>query len=135
MAMAALVSVIFACGGETSAPGDSGPVGSWQLESVAGKPLPFVYSAGVAAGVAYKSEYLSVTLTMYSDGKYLIAGRERETHGATSTLSNFQETGRWSIATKSLALTSDEDGSTTTGTINGNTMTITTSLGPMLFKR
>jgi hypothetical protein len=134
-ALIASLGMLGGCSDSSSGPGTPDPVGAWTLATVDGKSMPFTYSSGQISGKSYKNEFLAVRLTLYSDGKYLILTSERETIGGVVTTSSYEETGRWSIAKTSVVVTADEDGSSATGTIAGDVLTLDTGFGTMVFRR
>jgi hypothetical protein len=123
---------LVACSGDSTGTGSSNPVSIWELQTVRGQSLPVTVS--VSGGV--KVEVTKETLTMYSDTKFILKETARITSGGTVTSDSGQSTGHWSQANTSLAFTSDDDGSVTTGTIVGNVLTLDVgSYGLFVYRR
>jgi hypothetical protein len=120
-ALIALAAVaLLGCGGDSTGPVAS-PVGTWNLESVGGAPLP--YTVLFVANPLHKLEILSDVFEARADGTYTETFTQRETDGTTVTTTSDGDTGTWVQHNASLTLTSS-DQSTTSAAISGNTITV-----------
>lgn len=120
LAVLALVSAV-ACGGSDtpSAPIQSTAVGRWTLSTVNGAALPFTTSGSGAN----KTELISLTASVETGGKWSAAITSRTTTNGQQSTQSGTNAGTWSLTGTSLEFRSTNDGSVTTGSVNGNTLT------------
>ena len=121
IALAAHVSVFSACGSsEVSAPAVVSVTGTWNLSSVNGKPLPFIFQAADP-----KLELLSKQYVIGSGGSFSYSYSVRATDDdGTVTTSNRTDTGTETLADNVVTLHHNADGATLTASVAGGTMTI-----------
>ena len=111
---------------DSSGPGDTDPVGTWNLVYVNDSRLPFTLDE--VAG-SYRLELLSDQLVIVSNGTFTGATRYRETEGTIVTTSTDLTNGTWTEAhspihfddpARDVVTLTYSDGSVWTGDIGGN---------------
>jgi hypothetical protein len=109
------------CGGDSTGPNAS-VVGTWNLQTVNGSPLPYtaIFTAGPPV---YRLELVSDTFVAASNGTYTEAFTSRETDGTTVTTTTENDTGTWTQNNGSVTITSS-DGTVTSASVSGNTITL-----------
>lgn len=116
-------------GGGTTNPQSSSPVGTWNLVTANGAPLPFAFQS---AGVKY--EVMSDQYVLLPDGTFTEAYQLRDTDGTIVGLENFTDAGTYSVKDGVLSMRYD-DGFPLTGTFSGNTVTLTQLGAAMVYNR
>ncbi|MFL5502173.1 MAG: lipocalin family protein [Gemmatimonadaceae bacterium] len=112
---------VIGCGGDSTGPAGS-VAGTWNLQTVNGSPLP--YTAVFLAGPpVYRLEIISDTFVAAGDGTYTEALTTRETNGTTVTTTTENDHGTWTQNNNSVTVTAS-DGTVSTASISGNTITI-----------
>lgn len=118
MALAA-VSLLGCGGGDSTGPGGTNVVGTWNLTTVNSSGLPFTLAE--VAG-SYKLEVLADQFTFNANGTWSGTATFRETDNGTVTTTTEPDNGTWSQAGSNVTKTYS-DGSTATATISGNRIT------------
>ena len=111
---------LLACG-DSSGPGFSSAVGTWNLVSVNGNSnFPVTVLQLVTT---YKFEIVSATFVAASNGTYTGSATTRETDNGTVTTTTEPASGTWSQTGNSVTVT-DSDGTASAATISGNNLTL-----------
>ena len=116
--------------GDTTNPKSSSPVGTWNLVTADGAPLPFAFQSG---GVKY--EILSDQYVLLPDGTFNEAYQLRDTDGTIVGLENLTDTGTWKVSGTVFVITYADNGVAATGTFAGDTVTLTQLGALMVYKR
>jgi hypothetical protein len=117
-------------GGGTTNPQSSSPVGTWNLVTANGAPLPFAFQS---AGVKY--EVMSDQYVLLPDGTFTEAYQLRDTDGPIIGLENLTDTGTWKLTGTVFVITYADNGATASGTFSGNTVTLTQLGALMIYNR
>jgi hypothetical protein len=117
-----VLSVLAACGGDSSTSASASVVGTWNLTSVNGAALPFIASAANP-----KVEVLSDQYVITSSGTFTETTTLRVTQGTAVTTQTSPESGTYTTSGTAVNLKYASDGSTETGTFSGNTLTFSSS--------
>jgi hypothetical protein len=107
-------------GGDSTSPGTARIAGSYALQTVTGGPVPFV----VLQIGSDKIEVLSETVNLSDGGTFTQQGSLRITENGVVSMESFAEAGVYTRNDTALNLVFSSDGSTGTGTISGNTITV-----------
>jgi hypothetical protein len=121
------------CGSDGSAttnPQSNSPVGTWNLTTAGGAPLPFAF---FVRGVKY--EILSDQYIFLPDGSFTEAYQLRDTDGTIVGLENLTDTGTWKVTGTEFVITYADDGATASGTFSNNTVTLTQLGALMVYNR
>lgn len=114
---------LLACGGDSSGPGNTNPVGTWNLATVNGSALPYT---AILIAPSYKLEILSDRIVVNSDGTWSETFSYRETDASVVTTTTESDAGTWSQANSTLTITAS-DGTVSTATISGDRITLSES--------
>jgi hypothetical protein len=119
--LAAAVAVTTACGGDSSTGPAVDVAGTYSLQTVNSKPLPFtVFDDGTE-----KIEVLSDSYTLTATGTYTNQTVVRTTTGGTSSNETLTADGTYKQTGNSVTLTDSADATDQiTGTVNASSMTI-----------
>ena len=112
--------VAASCGGDSTAPGTGSIAGSYALQTVNGAALPFV----VLQIGSDKIEVLSETVTLAEGDTFTQQGSLRLTQNGVMSIDGYAEAGVYTRNGTALNLVFTSDGTTATGTISGNTITV-----------
>jgi hypothetical protein len=123
---------LLACGGDSTGPTASA-VGTWDLQTIDGSPLPFTIFE--LASPPDKLEVTSDTFVASSNGTYSETATLRETQGTTVTTQTQTDTGTWTQNNAAITLTSDSDGSSSSAAISGDVITASVSGDVFVFAR
>jgi Lipocalin-like domain len=108
------------CGSDaTMQPPAGRMVGTWNLQTINGQPLP--YADPQASG--YKFETLSNTVTMDSRGFYRSRGQYRVTTNGRPATYATTDSGTYSLNEPQLVVVSMATGESQVGTVSGKTLT------------
>ncbi len=119
----ALLSMVFAfvlssCSDSTSP--DAAVEGTWRLQTVNGLPLPFILPE---SGVD-KLELTGETITLVRPRALTIVTTFRVTDGANVFPESIPDSGTYTVNGSTVVLTWASDGTTSTATVSGSTMTL-----------
>lgn len=115
-----LVSLAAACGDSSSGPSPESLVGTWNLQSLNGTPLPFVLQ-----GANPKVELLNDQIVVQSNGTFTDSYNFRFTDvNGVVTTNGASDPGTWTLNGTAVVFRYDADASTSTATLNGTTFTI-----------
>ena len=110
--------VILACG-ESTAP-ERPELGTWRLQTVDGKPLPFTLDEPDVD----KYELTGETITLVASGRVTMVTSLRVTNGGNVSLESVPDAGTFTVSGSTVTFRFDSDGSTPTATVTGDTMTL-----------
>ena len=127
---AALLGGCGSDGGTATNPQSSSPVGTWNLITANGAPLPFAFQSG---GVKY--EIMSDQYVFLPDSSFTETYLQRDTDGTIVGLENLTDYGKWKLTGTVFVITYGDNGAQATGTFSGNTMTLTQLGVLMVYKR
>lgn len=112
--------VLAACGGDAGTPPMQATLaGTWNLATVNGLPLPFTVQPANP-----KVEILSDQLILTAGGTFSQSIQARETSGGLVTTQQIEDGGTY-VASGKTASFLFNDGSSGTGTLDGNSLTVT----------
>ena len=116
--------VLVACGDDsTTAPTTDSVAGTWSLQSINGTALPYVvFQIG-----ADKVELVSDVVVAVASGAFTQTTVVRTTSSGQVTTESQADAGTWSLNGTAVTFQFNGDGTTGTGSISGNTMTIAES--------
>jgi hypothetical protein len=124
-----VLSTLLACGGGDSTGPGVEAIGTWDLVTVDGRALPTFVPAGVGVPAV---EIQSSQIVIRADGSFT------DTYSLRPALSNtattFQELGTWTRDGRVVTLTYSSNGSSGTGTLNDNFLTMDFD-GAWVFRR
>ena len=107
-------------GGGATNPQANSPVGTWNLVTANGAPLPFAFQSG-----AVKYEIMSDQYTMRADGTFDESYQMRDTDGSIVGIENLTDFGTWKLTGTVFVITYADNGAQAFGTFSGGTLTLT----------
>ena len=110
---------LLGCGGDSTGPGVASAVGTWNLVTVNGSPLPYTV---VLIAPSYRLEIVSDRIVANANGTFNETFTYRETENGTVTTTTESDSGTWTQTNASLTITYS-DGTTSSAAISGNTIT------------
>lgn len=113
IAVLAFLVVLAACSDSTAPSGSV--VGSYQLKTINGNPLPYSFSAYGGSSAVLQSDML----TLNSDGTYTDVGQYSSAQGNTSITEN----GTWTNNNGSITFDDQTDGIEYQGSVSGTVLT------------
>jgi hypothetical protein len=120
--LVAMVVLALGCGGDsTTEPTTASVAGTWELSTVNGAPLPFIV---IQSGTS-KLEWTADVITATSTGSFTQISTFRTTDNGQVTTNTVPDAGSYTLNGTAVTFTFNSDGSTGTGSINGNTLTVT----------
>lgn len=122
---------VTACGGDATSPGSASVAGSYALQTVNGDPLPYI----VLQIGADKIEVLNETVTLLDGGTFTQQGSLRVTESGVVSVQSYVDAGSYVRTGTALAFEFNSDGSTGTGTISGNTITVGVSGLSLVYRK
>lgn len=130
--LAAAVAVTTACGGDSSTGPGAGVAGTYSLQSVNSKALPFTfYEDGTQ-----KIDVLSDSYTLSAAGTYTNQTVVRTAVGGTASNETIPSNGTYTQSGNSVTLTDSADPTDkVTGTVSGSTLTINVQGLVLLYSR
>jgi hypothetical protein len=128
-----LATVLAACGGsdKSTAPTTASVAGVWNLQTVNGNNLPYTV-------IAVGSDHIEVTsdvITASSNGTFSQVTTLRVTQSGQTQTQNQPDSGTWSLNGTAVTFTFQSDGSTGTGSLSGNTLTVTEGGLALVYKK
>ena len=122
-----------ACGGDDSptAPTMASIAGVWNLQTVNGSPLPFV----AAQSGSDKIEVLGDAITVTANATFTQLTQLRVTQGGQTSTQSVPDAGSYTLTGKTVTFTFDSDGSSGTGTLNGNVLTVAESGISLVYRK
>jgi hypothetical protein len=116
--------------GGTTNPQSTSPVGTWNLVTANGAPLPFAFQS---KGVKY--EIMSDQYVFLPDGSFTETYLQRDTDGTIVGLENLTDEGTWKVTGTVFVITYGDNGAQATGTFSGDTVTLTQLGASMVYHR
>ena len=118
-----LLVVAAACGGSDAPtqPTSASVAGTWKLQTVNGSALPYV-AAQVGAD---KVELMSDVITAVASGSFTQMTQIRVTQSGQVSTQSIPDAGSYTLNGSAVTFTFNSDGSTGTGSLSGNTLTVT----------
>lgn len=111
---------ISGCSTDTSiAPTQVSVAGTWNLSTINGSPLPFTLQAANP-----KIEYLNEQLIISASGTFTQTVNARYTNNGVVSTQAFADAGTYVLNGTAATFRFNSDGSSGTGTVNGNTLTV-----------
>jgi hypothetical protein len=107
---------------DSTGPDDISVEGTWTLQSVNGSNLPYV----LAQAGADKVEVTADVLTVGSGGAFTELTTVRVTSGGTVTTQSLPDAGTYTVNGTAVTFVFQSDGSSGTGTLNGDRLTVAT---------
>ena len=111
--------VLLGCGSDSTGPG-ANIVGTWDLQTVNGSPLPYLVDFNQTTNT--RTEVVSDQYVVHQGGTYDETFTTRTTVGTQVTDDPVADAGTWTVNGNSVTLTAS-DGSPLNGTVNGNHIT------------
>ena len=127
-----LLVVAAACGGDSpTEPTPTSVAGTWRLQTVNGSVLPFL----VGQVGADKLELTSDVLTVAASGSFTQMTQFRVTASGQVSTEDVPDAGTYALNGTAVTFTFDSDGSTGTGSLSGNTLTVAGGGFAMVYKK
>jgi hypothetical protein len=127
----ATLTAFAGCGGDSTSPKNIDPVGTWQLVSVDGNPLPAQLESG---DVEVTLEIVSGTLLVNDGGTFTGHELYRHTVGSSTLTQSLDYVGFYTRSNDAVAF-QETDGTSYAGAISGNRMTIAYDWGTFVYQR
>lgn len=121
-ALAMITSFVVACGGDSTLPTQASVAGTWNLSTINGSALPFTVQA-----TNPKIEYLNDQLIVSANGTFTQTANFRVTNNGVVANQPLVDSGSYTLSGTAATFRFNSDGSTGTGTISGNTLTVAQS--------
>lgn len=119
----AMVVLLMACGNDATGPTMASVAGVWHLTTVAGAPLPYLLDQEGAD----KLELTSDVFTTTASGTFTQLTMIKTTISGQVTTDAIPDAGSYSLNGNTITINFQSDGSSVTGTISDNTLTITST--------
>jgi len=128
-----LFVVAAACGGGDSPtqPTSASVAGTWKLETVNGAALPYI-AAQVGSD---KVELMSDVITAVASGSFTQMTQIRVTESGQVSTQSIPDAGSYTLTGTAVTFTFNSDGSTGTGSLSGNTLTVTEDGYAFVYKK
>jgi len=104
--------------------------GTYALQTINGNPLPFT-----VGGSGQTLEVLSESIALQTGGRFTLTGTQRVTQNGQAATQQYSEAGAWTIAASAITLDYDSSDLIETGTLAGGVLTLSTSVGTMVYRR
>ncbi len=108
-------------GGPTS-PTTASLAGTWTLQSVNGTPLPYVLAQSGPSSVVLVSDVITATADTPNSGSFTRSTVVQTTANGAVTTQSPADAGTWTLNGTAVVLHFNSDGSTSTGTVSGNSI-------------
>ena len=128
---AILISAAACSGDSTTAPTTVSVAGTWTLQTINGTNLPYV----VAQSGSDKLEVVSDVLTAASTGSFTQTTTVRSTLSGQVSTQSIADAGSYTLNGTAVTFRFNSDGSTGTGSIAGNTLTVTEQGFAFVYRR
>lgn len=132
LAVLAFSSVV-ACGGSDAATTPLAPsaIGAWTLSTINGTALPFT----LMASGGNKSEAIGSTLTIVQGGSYTATFIVRNTTNGQQSTQSSSQAGTYVVNGTAISLRTNSDGTVVSGSVSGNSLTLTEEGAVYLYVR
>ena len=117
--LACAAIALLGCGGGDSVGPPADVAGTWNLQTINGQSLPFLFDPGPPT-----TEFVSDVVQVNADGTYTETSHIRETDGATVTESDEVGSGTFAVRGNTVDFHDSTTGNIVTGTVDGDTMSI-----------
>ncbi len=124
-------AVLAGCGDKATGPSPASVAGTWNLQSVNGTQLPFIV---IQVGND-KVEITSDVITASSNGTFTQLTTIQTTQSGQVTTDHATDSGTWSLSGTAVNFVFESNGSTGTGTLSGNTLTVATSGLSLVYRK
>jgi hypothetical protein len=117
-----------ACGGGDSGTGPTtgtAVAGSYSLKTVNGSPLPYTIIAQGTSKLEITADVITLTANGSSSGSVSQLSTLRNTQNGQATTSTQTDAGTYTLNGSAISIKWSSDGSISTGSLSGNSMTIT----------
>ena len=130
---ACVLFIAASCGGDDAptAPTMASIAGTWNLQTVNGSALPFT----VAQSGSDKIEVLGDAITVTASATFTQLTQVRVTQGGQVSTQSVPDAGSYTLNGKTVTFTFNSDGSTGTGTLSGNTLTVAESGISLVYRK
>ena len=126
-----LLIVAAACGGDSPTQPTASVVGTWNLQTVNGSALPYLVPQTDFEAV----ELMSDVLTAAANGTFTQMTRFRVTQDGQAYPDSIPDAGSYALNGTAVTFTFDSDGSTGTGSLSGNTLTVAAEGFALVYKK
>ena len=127
-----LLMVAAACGGDSpTEPTPASVSGTWRLQTVNGSVLPYL----LVQFETDKVELTSEVLTVAASGSFTQLTQLTTTQSGQVSTESLTDAGTYTLNGTALTFTFDSDGSTGTGSLSGNTLTVAGGGFAMVFRK
>jgi hypothetical protein len=127
-----LLVATMACGGDSpTQPTATSVAGTWRLQTINGTALPYV----VAQTGADKVELTSDVITAVPSGSFTQLTTVRVTQNGQVSTQSLPDAGSYTLNGSAVTFTFNSDGSTGTGSIGGNTLTVTSDGLALIYRK
>ena len=127
-----LLMVAAACGGDSpTEPTPASVAGTWRLQTVNGSVLPYLL---VQFGTD-KVELTSEVLTVAASGSFTQLTQFTTTQSGEVSIEDLTDAGTYTLNGTAATFTYDSDGSTGTGSLSGNTLTVAGGGFAMVYRK
>jgi hypothetical protein len=127
----ALVALTVACGDSTTEPTMSSIAGTWELQTVNGAALPYVIFQQGTEKVELTADVFAVT----SAGTFTQLSTVRTTSNGQTETETIPDAGTYTLVGTALTFKFNSDQSTGTGSVSGNTLTVTDAGFALVYKK
>jgi hypothetical protein len=125
-----VLALALACGDSTG-PTEASVAGTWNLQSINGTALPFV----VAQTGTDKVEVTADVLTVTSSGSFTEITTIRTTQNGATTTQTIPDAGTYVLNGNNVTFQFQSDGSVGSGTVSGNTLTVSQAGLSLIYKK
>ena len=127
-----LLMVAAACGGDSpTEPTPASVAGTWRLQTVNGSALPYV----LVQFETDKVELTSEVLTVAASGSFTQLTQFTTTQSGQVSVEDLTDAGTYTLNGTAATFTYDSDGSTGTGSLSGNTLTVAGGGFAMVYRK
>jgi hypothetical protein len=126
-----LIALGTACSSDDSTGPETSVAGTWTLQTVNGFDLPYV----VAQSGGDKVEVTADVLTVADGGAFTELTTIRVTTGGVATTQSVPDAGTYTVNGTAVTFHFQSDGSSGTGTLTGNTLTVATQGVSLLYRK
>lgn len=120
VALTAAVILVTAACGSTSSPTTASVAGTYALQTIDGKNLP--YLVGAQSG---DSSFVTSGRAVLTTSSYIFQAVLRNVIAGMSSIDTLADTGTYTLSGTAIGFKSNSDSSTTPATVNGNVITVT----------
>ena len=127
-----LVATVACSGGDSpTQPTTASLAGTWSLETINGVNLPYI----AAQSGADKLEIISDVITAVASGSFTQMTQIRVTQNGQVSTQSVPDAGSYTLNGTAVTFTFNSDGSTGTGALSGNTLTVAEDGVALVYKK